>query len=149
MMLLPQGGSRKLGVDPSTGRVRPATAAWTPCVVNADLRRCVAARAPNEPSPRRRSVARVGLTVHVPPLPRVGNLRSRYPLAAVGYFFVQRATIRTTEPDAFERSVDMIRKLRDQGDKKSGSTVDRPGLAAVLRYARSGDVIVVHTLDRL
>ena len=34
-------------------------------------------------------------------------------------------------------------------DKKSGSTVDRPGLAAVLRYARSGDVIVVHTLGRL
>lgn len=45
-----------------------------------------------------------------------GNLRGRYPLAAVGYFFVQRATIRTTEPDAFERSVDMIRKLRDTGD---------------------------------
>src|SRR6476659_1824782 len=34
-------------------------------------------------------------------------------------------------------------------DKKSGSTVDRPGLVAVLRYARTGDVIVVHTLDRL
>ncbi len=34
-------------------------------------------------------------------------------------------------------------------DKKSGSTVDRPGLVEVLRYARSGDVIVVHTLDRL
>ncbi|MCA1673982.1 MAG: hypothetical protein LC799_17875, partial [Actinobacteria bacterium] len=45
-----------------------------------------------------------------------GNLRGRYPLAAIGYFFVQRATIRTTEPDAFERSVDMIRKLRDIGD---------------------------------
>jgi hypothetical protein len=45
-----------------------------------------------------------------------GNLRGRYPLAAVGYFFVQRSTIRTTEPDAFERSVDMIRKLRDIGD---------------------------------
>ncbi len=45
-----------------------------------------------------------------------GNLRGRYPLAAVGYFFVQRSTIRTTEPDAFERSVDMIRKLRDDGD---------------------------------
>ena len=45
-----------------------------------------------------------------------GNLRGRYPLAAVGYFFVQRATIRTTEPDAFERSIDMIRKLRDAGD---------------------------------
>jgi len=45
-----------------------------------------------------------------------GNLRGRYPLAAVGYFFVQRATIRTKEPDSFERSVDMIRKLRDTGD---------------------------------
>lgn len=45
-----------------------------------------------------------------------GNLRGRYPLAAVGYFFVQRATIRTAEPDAFERSIDMIRKLRDIGD---------------------------------
>jgi len=45
-----------------------------------------------------------------------GNLCGRYPLAAVGYFFVQRATIRTTEPDAFERSVDMIRKLRNIGD---------------------------------
>ncbi len=45
-----------------------------------------------------------------------GNLRSRYPLAAIGYFFVQRATICSQEPDAFERSVDMIRKLRDSGD---------------------------------
>lgn len=45
-----------------------------------------------------------------------GNLRGRYPLAAVGYFFVQRATIIEREPDAFERSIDMIRKLRDLGD---------------------------------
>ena len=45
-----------------------------------------------------------------------GNLRGRYPLAAVGYVFVQRATIRTQEPEAFERSIDMIRKLRDIGD---------------------------------
>ncbi|MGH3670904.1 MAG: hypothetical protein ACRDSH_09740, partial [Pseudonocardiaceae bacterium] len=45
-----------------------------------------------------------------------GNLRGRYPLAAVGYFFVQRGAIRTAEPDAFERSIDMIRKLRDIGD---------------------------------
>lgn len=45
-----------------------------------------------------------------------GNLRGRYPLAAVGYFFVQRSTIRTAEPEAFERSVDMIRKLREIGD---------------------------------
>jgi len=34
-------------------------------------------------------------------------------------------------------------------DHKSGSTVDRPGLRAVLGCARRGDVIVVHTLDRL
>ncbi len=27
--------------------------------------------------------------------------------------------------------------------------MDRPGLAAALGYARNGDVIVVHTLDRL
>jgi len=34
-------------------------------------------------------------------------------------------------------------------DKKSGATVDRPGLRKVIEYARDGDVIVVHTLDRL
>lgn len=45
-----------------------------------------------------------------------GNLRGRYPLAAVGYFFVQRATITRDEPAAFERTVDMIRKLRAAGD---------------------------------
>jgi len=44
-----------------------------------------------------------------------GNLRSRYPLAAVGFFFVQRATILKDEPEAFEKTVDMMRKLRDLG----------------------------------
>ncbi|MGZ4666469.1 MAG: recombinase family protein [Frankiaceae bacterium] len=34
-------------------------------------------------------------------------------------------------------------------DKKSGATADRPGLRALLEYARPGDIIVVHTLDRL
>ena len=34
-------------------------------------------------------------------------------------------------------------------DKKSGATTERPGLQALLGYARTGDVIVVHTLDRL
>ncbi|MDQ2845843.1 MAG: recombinase family protein [Actinomycetota bacterium] len=34
-------------------------------------------------------------------------------------------------------------------DKKSGATTNRAGLQAVLEYARAGDVIVVHTLDRL
>lgn len=44
------------------------------------------------------------------------NLRGRYPLASVGYFFVQRATIIRDEPDAFERTIDMVRKLRHRGD---------------------------------
>ncbi len=34
-------------------------------------------------------------------------------------------------------------------DKKSGATTDRPRLRVLLDYARSGDVIMVHTLDRL
>jgi DNA invertase Pin-like site-specific DNA recombinase len=34
-------------------------------------------------------------------------------------------------------------------DKKTGVSTDRPGLTALLSYARSGDTIVVHTLDRL
>ncbi len=42
-----------------------------------------------------------------------------------------------------------IARGRRYVDKKSGATVDRPGLGAVLEYAREGDVIVVHTLDRL
>lgn len=45
-----------------------------------------------------------------------GNLRGRYPLAAVGFLFVQRSSVLTQEPDAFERTIDMIRKLRDSGD---------------------------------
>lgn len=57
-----------------------------------------------------------------------GNLRSRYPLAAVGYFFLQRATIRTAEPGAFERTKDMMRKLREL-DGGNGYTAT--GLALV------------------
>lgn len=34
-------------------------------------------------------------------------------------------------------------------DKKTGSTVDRPGLTKLLSHVRAGDTIVVHTLDRL
>ena len=34
-------------------------------------------------------------------------------------------------------------------DNKSGARVDRPGLRAALGFAQRGDVIVVHTLDRL
>ncbi|KAB2388793.1 recombinase family protein [Actinomadura montaniterrae] len=34
-------------------------------------------------------------------------------------------------------------------DKKTGATIDRDGLNQLLAYARSGDTIVVHTLDRI
>lgn len=70
------------------------------------------------------------------------NLRARYPLAAVGYVFVQRATILRDEPEAFERTVDMMRKLRDEGDGTGytstgliiadwDSTHDEPAVAVV------------------
>jgi DNA invertase Pin-like site-specific DNA recombinase len=38
---------------------------------------------------------------------------------------------------------------RVYSDKRTGATVDRPGLTALIDYAREGDMIVVHTLDRL
>lgn len=57
-----------------------------------------------------------------------GNLRSRYPLAAVGFFFVQRDTILTQEPDAFEKTVDMMRKLRNIG---GGNGYTATGLALI------------------
>ncbi|MER6359151.1 recombinase family protein [Streptomyces sp. NPDC001634] len=41
-----------------------------------------------------------------------------------------------------------IRESRIYVDKKSGATV-KPGLTDLLAYARPGDTIVVHTLDRL
>lgn len=50
-----------------------------------------------------------------------GNLRGRHPLAAVGFVFVQRATILTQEPAAHSRTVDMMRKLRE-GDGRNGYT---------------------------
>jgi hypothetical protein len=56
------------------------------------------------------------------------NLRSRYPLASVGFCFVQRATIVEHEPEAFERTVDMMRKLRDIG---AGSGYTTTGLVLV------------------
>jgi hypothetical protein len=56
------------------------------------------------------------------------NLRARYPLAAVGFFFVQRATVMAEEPEAFERTLDMMRKLRDIG---AGSGYTTTGLLLV------------------
>jgi len=63
------------------------------------------------------------------------------------------ARVSTAKQD-LDRQVDALRQAgiapeRIYLDKKSGATTDRPGLKAALAYARDGDVIVVHTLDRL
>lgn len=63
------------------------------------------------------------------------------------------ARVSTGKQD-LERQIDALQKAgvetdRIYVDKKSGATRNRPGLEAVLEYARAGDVVVVHTLDRL
>ncbi|MGE4427487.1 MAG: recombinase family protein [Solirubrobacteraceae bacterium] len=63
------------------------------------------------------------------------------------------ARVSTVKQD-LERQIDALEQAgipRDRiyVDKKSGATTDRPGLRDVIAYARKGDVIVVHTLDRL
>lgn len=63
------------------------------------------------------------------------------------------ARVSTTKQN-LERQLDALGEAGIPGkliyvDKKSGATVDRPGLAGLLAYARPGDTVVVHTLDRL
>lgn len=63
------------------------------------------------------------------------------------------ARVSTAKQD-LERQVEALRAAgiapeRIYLDKRSGATTYRPGLTAALAYARDGDVIVVHTLDRL
>jgi DNA invertase Pin-like site-specific DNA recombinase len=63
------------------------------------------------------------------------------------------ARVSTTKQD-LERQIDALTKAgvapeQIYVDKKSGATTDRPGLRGLLGYAREGDVVVVHTLDRL
>ena len=60
----------------------------------------------------------------------------------------------STAQQDLERQIDAptavgIARERIYLDNKSGATVARPGMRAVLGFARRGDVIVVHTLDRL
>jgi len=68
---------------------------------------------------------------------------------------VDKAAARSTgRKQDLDRQVDALTSAgiapeRIYLDRKSGVTTDRPGLNAVLGYARTGDVIVVHTLDRL
>ncbi|MEU5025775.1 recombinase family protein [Streptomyces milbemycinicus] len=60
----------------------------------------------------------------------------------------------STTKQSLERQLDALGAAgipdeRIYVDKKSGATVERPGLSKLLAYARPGDTIVVHTLDRL
>ena len=63
------------------------------------------------------------------------------------------ARVSTTKQD-LDRQIDALERTgitreRIYVDKESGATTDRPGLREVIAHAREGDVIVVHTLDRL
>jgi len=83
----------------------------------------------------------------VPKKPYEQDLRYGPPVE-LGY-----ARVSTAKKD-LDRQVDALHQAgiapeRIYLDKKSGATTDRPGLQAALAYARNGDVIVVHTLDRL
>jgi hypothetical protein len=83
----------------------------------------------------------------VPEKPYEQNLRYGPPVE-LGY-----ARVSTAKQD-LDRQIDALRQAgiapeRIYLDKKWGATADRPGLKAALEYARDGDVIVVHTLDRL
>lgn len=63
------------------------------------------------------------------------------------------ARVSTTKQD-LTRQLDALKAMgipdqRIHTDKKSGATANRPGLDAALTQLREGDVLVVHTLDRL
>ena len=62
------------------------------------------------------------------------------------------ARVSTAKQDLGRRQLDALAVAgitKVFADKKSGATRDRPGLQGALDHARAGDVIVVHTLDRL
>jgi DNA invertase Pin-like site-specific DNA recombinase len=64
-------------------------------------------------------------------------------MADIGYIRVS-----TVEQNT-DRQLDKIALDRVFEDKASGSSTDRPQLQAMLNYARSGDTIHVHSIDRL
>src|SRR6266536_5331752 len=60
----------------------------------------------------------------------------------------------STTKQSLERQLDALAAAgipaeRIYTDKKTGATAARAGLTEALKYARAGDVVVVHTLDRL
>jgi DNA invertase Pin-like site-specific DNA recombinase len=60
----------------------------------------------------------------------------------------------STTKQSLDRQLDALTAVgipdeRIYTDKKTGATVDRDGITALMKYARAGDTIVLHTLDRL
>ncbi len=60
----------------------------------------------------------------------------------------------STTKQSLERQLDALTAAGIPGeriytDKKTGATTERDGLKQLLAYARSGDTVVVHTLDRI
>lgn len=64
-------------------------------------------------------------------------------MAKVGYVRVSSVDQNT------ERQLDGVQLDKVFTDKVSGATTDRPQLHAMLDYVREGDVIYVHSIDRL
>ncbi|WP_449060697.1 recombinase family protein [Planomonospora algeriensis] len=60
----------------------------------------------------------------------------------------------STTKQSLERQLDALTTAgipaeRIYTDRKTGTSIEREGMTALLAYARAGDTIVVHTLDRL
>ncbi|POG12956.1 resolvase [Pseudomonas putida] len=64
-------------------------------------------------------------------------------MANIGYIRVSTADQNT------DRQLDGITLDKRFEDKLSGSTTDRPQLLAMIEWAREGDVVHVHSIDRL
>ncbi|WP_409259746.1 recombinase family protein [Pseudomonas sp. KCJK9009] len=64
-------------------------------------------------------------------------------MANIGYIRVSTADQNT------DRQLDGITLDKRFEDKLSGSTIDRPQLLAMIEWVREGDVVHVHSIDRL
>jgi len=101
----------------------------------------------------RRVATRHGISFHNYLLSDIPFGACRISIGTVGSTDIGYARVSTAKHDLDRQ----IEALRGEGiparhiyvDKKSGSTTNRPRLHEALGQAREGDVIVVHTLDRL
>ena len=62
----------------------------------------------------------------------------------IGYIRVSSVDQNTARQEELLTTCDRVFE-----DKCSGSNTDRPQLQELIRYARNGDTVVVHSIDRL